>query len=103
MIGIYKDKALREHVNEFHLGTVEAGIAETKIYYISNDTSAELHDFNILFPKGKPEGLEVLLPKTIIPNGTGELIVTWKPSPTFKRALSVEIKITYKELYIAEK
>ena len=101
MIGIYKDKGLSERVNEFHLGTIEAGKEETRTYYVYNDTAAELHDFNVLFPKGQPKGLRMILPKVIKPKSTGTVFVTWKPPLTLRKALSVEIAIAYKEVYIA--
>jgi len=103
MIGIYEDRALSKRVREFHLGTVEAGEVQTETYYIFNNTDAELHDFNILFPKGQPKGLEILLPKVIKPRGIDRLVITWKPPLTLRKALSVEIRIAYKEIYIARK
>lgn len=103
MVKLYADRGLQSPLGDINLGVVEVGTEKTEIYYIFNDTNAELHDFNILYPKGKPEGLEILLPKAIEPNGTGELVVTWKPSLKLRKALLVEIKVTYSEVYIAGK
>lgn len=103
MVKLYTDRELQSPLGNIHLGTVEVGTVEEKTYYIFNNTNAELHDLDILYPEGQPKGFEISLPKAMKPNGIGELVVTWKPPLTLRKALSVKIEITYKEIYIAEK
>jgi len=100
---IYDDPELKKLIQTIHFGKVEAGSSKTITLYLLNDSKAVLTNLVYEFPSlPSSETLEVHGPITIQSGKQGELILTWKPSVNFKRALVLDLLIRAEEVYLAE-
>jgi len=96
---IYLDKEMKQEVKEntLDLGIVKAGESQRYIFYILNDTKAEL--LGMEFFVGHKEVKIEEAPKKLDANKSGELILEWSPSIDLKEGLKTSIKISADELY----
>lgn len=99
---IWADREKKIPLSRIHFGKVEVGSEKTLTVYLENDTKAILSNLQYNFSSlPSTEVLEVHGP-SIIQSGTIEpLILKWKPSPSFKKALTVDLLIKGEEIYMA--
>lgn len=102
MIRIFEDKETLKEAKLIHFGTVKAGMIKVIVYYLKNDSETILTNLFYSFPNLPPsEVLFVEGPTTIQPYGVEPLKLTWKPSPNFRQALSLDLEITGEEIFVA--
>lgn len=100
---MYSDKELKNEISYIDFGTVEAGTKKRITIYLLNDSEAILNNLIFDFPVEFLEQLEIIsFPQRIDPSKTGELVLEWKPSKEFKKALQVPITIKAEEIYLAQ-
>lgn len=100
---IWADQEKKVPLEKIHFGKVEVGQEKTLTVYIENDSKAVLSNLVFEFPKLPPtEVLEVQGPVTIQPGEMVPLVLKWKPSLKFKKALVVDLIIRGEEIYLAE-
>ena len=96
----FDDPELKKSIQSVNFGKVKVGTSEEKIIYILNDSDAILTNLVYEFPSlPATEVLKIEGPVTIQPKKVGKLLLTWKPSANFKKALKVDIDITGDEIY----
>jgi len=100
---IWADVGKKIPLQKIHFGKVEVGNEKTLTIYLENDSKAVLSNLLFDFPSLPPtEILEVHGPVTIQPGKIEPLILKWKPSPKFKKALVVDLLIKGEEIYLVE-
>jgi len=100
---IWADAEKKIPLQKIHFGKVEVGNEKTLTVYLENDSKAVLSNLEFVFPHLPPtEILEVHGPTTIQPGKMEPLVLKWKPSPKFKKALIVDLQIKGEEIYLAE-
>lgn len=100
---IYEDPEAKNEIEFIHFGKVKAGETKEVTVYLKNDSKAVLTNLIYEFPTLPPtEVLKVEGPITIQPEAIEALKVKWSPSMEFKQALTVSLKITGEEVYVAE-
>jgi len=90
-------------IQRIHFGKVEIGQEKILTIYLENDSKAVLSNLIFDFPT-LPLGeiLEVHGPTTIQPGKIEPLVLKWRPSAKFKKALTVDLVIRGEEIYLAE-
>ena len=100
---IYADLELKNPLEKIHFGKVQVGETKELKIYLHNDSKAVLSNLVFDFPTlPTTEVLEVRGPTTIQPGKVEPLLLKWKPSPKFKKALVVDLQIRGEEIYLAE-
>jgi len=100
---IWADAEKKIPIQKIHFGKVEVGNEKTLTVYLENDSKAVLSNLIFDFPSLPPtEVLEVQGPTTIQPGKIEPLVLKWRPSPKFKKALIVDLLIRGEEIYLAE-
>ena len=100
---IWADPEKKIPLKRIHFGKVEVNNEKTLTVYLENDSKAVLSNLIFDFPSLPPtEFLEVHGPITIQPGKMEPLVLTWRPSPKFKKALVVDLLIKGEEIYLAE-
>ena len=94
---IFKNKNLTEEVTYLDLGIVEAGETERFIYYVTNDSVAELK--NLTFAIEHREVKIIEAPKELAPKAIAELVIEWHPAVTLKEGLKARLNINGIELW----
>ena len=94
---IFKDKELTQEIIELDLGIVEAGETKTFMFYVLNDSKANLHElkFSILHDEVKI----IEAPKELSSYANDELTIEWNPSVTLKEGLKAQLRVEGKELW----
>lgn len=94
---LYKDKELTQIVESLDLGVLEAGKTKQYVYFIYNDTPAELTKIKI---EVSHKEVKIVNPiEYLKPNGIGSLVLEWSPSITLKEGLKTELNISASEIY----
>lgn len=100
---LWLDKEKTQPVTKISFGKVEAGTSKTVTVYLENDSDAVLTNLEYIVPSLPPtEVLKVEGPVTVQPHEIVPITITWKPSLSFKKALSVSLEIRGEEVYLAE-
>lgn len=100
---IWADPDKKIPLQRINFGKVEVGHEKTITVYLENDSKAVLSNLVYEFPNLPPtEILEVRGPVTIQPGKVEPLVLKWRPSPHFKRALVLDLVIRGEEIYLAE-
>lgn len=100
---IWADADKKIPLQKIHFGKVEVGNEKVLTVYLENDSKAVLSNLEFVFPHLPPsEVLDVQGPTTIQPGKIEPLVLKWKPSPKFKKALVVDLQIKGEEIYLAE-
>ena len=100
---IWADAEKKIPIQKIHFGKVEVGNEKTLTVYLENDSKAVLSNLIFDFPSlPSTEILEVHGPITIQPGKIESLVLRWRPSPKFKKALTVDLTIRGEEVYLTE-
>lgn len=100
---LWADPEKKIPLETIHFGKVEVGQERIITVYLENDSGAVLSNLVFKFPHlPSTEVLEVQGPVTIQPGAIEPLVLKWKPSPKFKKALEIELTIRGEEIYLAE-
>lgn len=96
---LYKDVELTKEVknDKLDFGMVLAGDKQEYIYYVYNDTQAELA--SLTFNTENPEVKVIESPETLKPFGSSILKISWSPSITLKEGLKSHLRIKGYEIY----
>lgn len=94
---IFKDQELKNEIIELDLGILEAGESKKYIYYIWNDSKAQL--LNLVFFVDNQEVKIVKYPEKLEINESSILVIEWKPSITLKEGLKANLSMKGKELW----
>ena len=100
---IFADEAMQNPIDFVDFGKVPVGTKKVLPIYLYNDSDALLTNLDYEFPSlPATEVLKVEGPVTIQPKEASKLVLTWQPSPFFKKALKIDIFIKGEEVYLAE-
>lgn len=94
---LYRDKERKEEIDVLDLGIVQAGESKRYMFYLFNDTEADVLELN--FSVNSVEVKIEEAPKSLGANKVGELILEYKPSITLKAGLKATLSYTGQELY----
>ena len=94
---IFKDQELKQPIEVFDFGIVEAGSVEEFKYYLVNDSYAELK--NLTFFIDHPEIKVIEAPIDMPAKAIAELIIRWTPSITLKQGLQTRLRVSGMELW----
>jgi hypothetical protein len=94
---IFKDRDHKQEVSELDLGIVKAGDSKKYLFFLYNDTKANLVDVVVAINHKEVKIVES--PKIIDAEKSGELVIEWKPSITLKEGLKTQLEINATELW----
>jgi len=94
---IFKNKNLTDQIDILDLGIVEAGETATFIFYVYNETVAEIKD--LVFKIESPEVKIKNAPEELASKAIAELVIEWYPSVTLKQGLKARLNISGIELW----
>ena len=94
---IYKDASLTKPVDILDLGIVQADDSKEYLFYVYNDTKADLKNLKFKISHKEVEILDA--PKTIDSKSLAKLKIKWSPSLTLKEGLKTKIEIKGVELW----
>jgi len=102
---LFESADLKKQLKNIYLGEVEAGQQKELKVYMLNDGESAFKELKYSFPKlPKTELLEIIDPPVFIdPHQAKALVIKWKPSLNFKKALELTLEITGKEIYVAKR
>lgn len=94
---IFSNKELTEEILSLELGTVKVGETGEFIFYLFNDTNAELQDLEFSVNHNEVKIKEA--PKVINKNSVAKLIIEWTPSITLKEGLKASLNLKGAEIW----
>ena len=94
---IFKNVELTEEITALELGIVKVGETKEFIFYLLNDTNAELQDLE--FSVNHNEVTVKEAPKIINRNSVAKLIIEWTPSITLKEGLKASLNVKGVEIW----
>lgn len=96
---LYKDLELTQEVkhDKLDFGMVLAGDSQEYIYYVYNDTVAELA--GLTFNTENPEVKVLEAPESLKSFGSSILKLKWSPSVTLKEGLKSHLRVRGYEIY----
>ena len=94
---IFSDPELTNQIIDLDLGIVDAGTSKNFVFYLHNETDAQLVD--IVIKCNHPEVSVVRSPTTLEAKGSAAFEVTWSPEVTVKQGLHTEVSLSAHELW----
>jgi len=102
---IFTDKDLKKEIKTINFGKVKVGEKKEITVWLYNDSKGILTNlvFEFFGPALPPsEKIEIIeAPITIQPGKAEPLTLRWKPSPQFKKALEVGLRVTGELIYVS--
>lgn len=94
---IFKDSGLVNEVTVLDLGIVQAGDGKEYLFYVFNESKADLRDLR--FRVDHPEVSVLEFPANLGSQKSSRLKLKWEASVTLKEALKTQLKVNGFELW----